>query len=332
MIRAISMRVMIVLCSGFALLHVTLGLLSLDMVSSRWQTLTAMAIYLAATALVLIPGPGRLPLWKVYAAVATVVAMTVLVDSVLPTDKWPGYASWHMAATYTLLVVVNLRGRVALSWAGAGLSAVLLTSWAAGTSTGLVGGLMMNIATVGWLTIATGIGHLLRTNDAKVAQYTTDAQGAADWYAAERALNVARTQWLEHVRDVTVPALTKIANPEHVLSDADRQELRLIEAQLRDEIRGRVLATAEVVAAARRARERGVTVQLLDDRRQELTPKMLAAVSERVVSILNQTRSGTVTARLRPQGGSTGVTILSSDPDDHNEPTLVEIPEQKPGA
>ncbi|MDO5863491.1 MULTISPECIES: hypothetical protein [Paenarthrobacter] len=53
---------------------------------------------------------------------------------------------------------------------------------------------------------------------------------------------------------VVVPALTKIADPDLELSDADWGELRPVEAQLRDEIRGRVLATDEVVAATRRPR------------------------------------------------------------------------------
>jgi hypothetical protein len=330
MIRAISMNVMIALCSVFVILHVTLGLLALDILFSEWQSLIAMAIYLAATILVLTPGAGRLSRWRAYTAVAALVVMTFLVDSVLPTDRWPGYASWHLAAGYTLMVVINLRGRVAASWLGAACSAVLVTAWAAGTSNGLVGGLMMNIATVGWLAVASGIGHLLRTNDGKIAQYSADAHAAADWYAAERAFNMARTQWLEHVRDVAVPALSKVADPDLDLSDADRQELRLVEAQLRDEIRGRVLATDEVVAAARRARERGVTVQILDDRRQDLAPRMPVAVSERVVNILNQTMSGTVTARARPRGGRSAVTILSSGSDGKEEPTLIELSDRNP--
>jgi hypothetical protein len=74
------------------------------------------------------------------------------------------------------------------------------------------------------------------------------------WCAAERAANVARTERLEHVRGVALPALTKIADPDLELSDADRGERRPVEAQLRDEIRGRVLTTDEVVAATRRPR------------------------------------------------------------------------------
>jgi hypothetical protein len=328
MIRAISIRFMIILCCAFAVLHVVLGIANLDMVSSIWPPIAAMGIYLGVTILVLWPGPGRLSSPVAFLVLLAVVTMTLLVDSVLPRTTWPGYASWHMAGTYTLLVVVNLRGRVAWSWCGAALSLLLTTWWASGTSLGIVGGLMMNIATVGWLTIATLIGGLLGTNDRQVDDYSADAVAAADWYAAERALNVSRTQWIHHVQELAGQALTRIADPDYELTDADRQECLLIEARFRDEIRGRVLATEEVLEAARRARERGVTVRLLDDRRQDLAPRVLAAVSEKVVSILNQARGGAVTARARPSGGNAAVTILASR-EGETEPTLVEFPDSR---
>ncbi|CAN7342638.1 hypothetical protein [Arthrobacter sp. LjRoot14] len=330
MIRAISTKIMTILCAVFVAVHITLGLLALDMVSAPWPVYLAMVVYLAGIVVVVKPSPGRLPLASGIAALAATTAVTILVSAVLPTDRWPGYASWHLAATYTLLVVVNIRGRVLLSWIGVLLSIIITTAWASGASMGVVGGLMLNIATVGWVLVSTGIGHLLRSNDRKVGQYRADAEAAADWYAAEQALHVARTQWLQHVREVAGPALVRIADAGHEITDAERQELKLAEAQFRDEIRGRVLATAEVVEAARRARERGVTVQLLDDRRQDLTPRVLAAVSERVVSILNQARAGTVTARARPQGGELAVTIVASTPDNPDEPTFVEFAERSP--
>jgi hypothetical protein len=330
MIRAISTKIMSVLCAMFVTVHIILGVLALGLVSAAWPVYLAMGIYVAAVVLVLIPRPGKLPMGSGIAALAAVAVVTVLVSGVLPKDTWPGYASWHLAATYTLLVVVNIRGRVLLSWIGVLLSATLVTLWASGTTMGLTGGLMLNIATVGWMAVSTGIGHLLRTNDRKVGQYSADARAAADWYAAEQALHVARTQWLDHVRQVAGPALKQIADPAHEVTDSERQELQLVEAQFRDEIRGRVLATAEVVEAARKARERGVTVQLLDDRRQDLAPRMLAAVSERVVSILNQARTGTVTARARPEGGALAVTIYASTPDNPDDTTFVEFPDRSP--
>ncbi|MFF1254761.1 hypothetical protein ACFVYC_20000 [Pseudarthrobacter sp. NPDC058329] len=330
MIRAISTKVMSLLCAVFVAVHIALGLLSLDLVSAAGPVYIAMAVYVAAVVLLLVPKPGKLPLASALAALAAVVMVTVLVSSVLPTDRWPGYASWHLSAAYTMLVIVNVRGRVLLSWIGVLISAVLVTLWGAGASMGLVGGLMMNIATVGWVLVATGIGHLLRTNDNKVAQYSADARRAADWYAAEQAVHVARTEWLEHVRRIAGPALQRIAEAGHEITPAERQQLQLLEAQFRDEIRGRVLATDEVVDAARRARERGVTVQLLDDRRQELAPRTLAAVSESVVNVLNRARTGTVTARARPEGGAQAVTIYASTPENPDEATFVEFPERTP--
>ncbi|ABM06520.1 hypothetical protein [Paenarthrobacter aurescens] len=328
MVQAISIRFMIVLCCAFAVLHVVLGIANLDMVASIWPPIIAMLVYLGAVVLALWPGPGRLNSPSAFLILLAVVLMTLLVNSVLPLDTWPGYASWHMAATYTLLVVMNLRRRVALSWCGAAVSLVLTTWWASETYLGIVGGLMLNVATVGWLTIATLIGRLLGANDRQVAEYSADALAAADWYATERAMNVSRTQWIQHVQEIAGPALARIAERDRQLSANDRKEFLLIEAQFRDEIRGRVLATEEVLEAARRARERGVTVRLLDDRRQELAPRLLAAVSERVVSILNQAPGGTVTARARPEGGATAVTILSLD-NDQAVPTLVEFPDTR---
>jgi len=330
MIRAISTKIMSVLCAVFVAVHITLGLLSLDMVTAAGPVYAAMAVYVAAVILLLIPRPGKLPLGSALVALAAVVVVTVLVNGVLPTDRWPGYASWHLAASYTILVIINVRGRVLLSWIGVLVSAALMTLWASETTLGLVGGLMLNIATVGWVLVSTGIGHLLRTNDYTVGQYSADARRAADWYATEQAVHVARTEWLDHVRDIAGPALQRVADAGREITEAERQQLQLLEAQFRDEIRGRVLATDEVVEAARRARERGVTVQLLDDRRQDLAPRMRAAVSERVVNILNQARTGTVTARARPEGGALAVTIYASTPENPDDATFVEFPERAP--
>jgi hypothetical protein len=325
MIRAISIRTMIVLCTVFSSVHILLGLLSLDMVSAPWPVLVAMAFYVAATALALNPSPRNLSGSRAMVIVVALCVMTALVNAVLPKDTWPGYASWHLAATYTLLVVINIRGRVRISWAGALLSAILMIAWATETSMGVVGGVMLNIATVGWLTVATGIGHLLRSNDHKIRQYTDDSVAAADWKAGEEALHAVRTNWLKHVREVAVPALERIANPASTITDQERRELLLTEAQFRDEIRGRVLATTEVVDAARRARSRGVAVQLLDDRREHLAAGTLSAVSAAVVRVLNQARSGSVTVRARPSGGSTAVSLFAATSEAADEPTIVEF-------
>ncbi|WP_285244196.1 hypothetical protein [Pseudarthrobacter sp. fls2-241-R2A-127] len=251
--------------------------------------------------------------------------MAVLVDSVLPKVVWPGYAAWHTAASYTLLVVINLRGRVFLSWIGGILSVVLTVIWASDAASGWIGGMLMSIATIGWLTVATGVSRFLRNNNRLIIQYAADARASVDRYAAEKALGVARTQWINHVRRVAAPALEQICTHEHIPSEVQRQEYTLIEAQLRDEVRGRSLATDHVLEAAWRARKRGVTVHLIDDGGEDLSPSLVTRAADKVISVLDQAQTGTVTVRIRLAGGASAVTIFATASENSDEPTLVEI-------
>ncbi|MDQ1059890.1 hypothetical protein QFZ23_003791 [Arthrobacter globiformis] len=116
-------------CSLFVAVQIGLGLLSLDLVTAAWPVLLAMSIYVAAAVVVLLPRQGPLPLGPAITALGAVAAITLLVGSALPRDTWPGYAAWHPSASYTLLVVVNIRDRVLLSWIGVVLAAVLVTVW-----------------------------------------------------------------------------------------------------------------------------------------------------------------------------------------------------------
>lgn len=325
MIGTSSARMLTILCGLFSSVHIVVGLLSLDKVSSPWPALAAMTLYLLATVVVLSPGPQELPMWRALTGVGTVILMAVLVDSVLPKVIWPGYAAWHTAASYTLLVVINLRGRVFLSWIGGVLSVVLTVIWASGAASGWIGGVLMSIATIGWLTVATGVSRFLRNNNRLISQYAADARASVDLYAAEKALGVARTEWMDHVRRVAAPALGQICTHKHIPSELQRQGYTLIEAQLRDEVRGRSLATDHVLEAAWRARKRGVTVHLIDDGGQDLSPNLVSRATDKVIAVLDQAQTGTVTVRIKPAGGATAVTIFATAYENSDEPTLVEI-------
>lgn len=327
MIGTSAARMLTLLCALFSTVHIVVGLLSLDKVSSVWPALAAMVLYLMATVIVLVPGPQELPTWRALAALGTVISMAVLVDSVLPRVIWPGYAAWHTAASYTLLVVINLRGRVLLSWVGGVLSVVLTVIWASSAASGWIGGVLMSIGTIGWLTVATGVGHFLRNNNRLITQYAADARASVERYAAEKTLWVARTQWMDHVRRVAARALEQICTHGHIPSEWDRQEYTLIEARLRDEVRGRCLATDNVLEAAWGARKRGVTVHLIDDGGEDLSPGLLTRAADKVITVLDQANTGTVTVRIKPAGGAYAVTIFASASENSEEPILVEISE-----
>lgn len=325
MIGTSSARMLTILCALFSSVHIIVGLLSLDKVSSVWPVLAAMMLYLLATVVVLSPGPQELSIGRALAGVGTVVCMAVLVDSVLPRAVWPGYAAWHTAASYTLLVVINLRGRIFLSWSGGVLSVVMTVVWASGAASGWTGGVLMSIATIGWLIVATGVSHFLDNNNRLITQYAADARASVDRYAAEKALGVARTQWMDHVRRVAAPALEQICTRKDIPTEVQRQEYTLIEAQLRDEVRGRSLATDHVLEAAWSARKRGVTVHLIDDGGEDLSPSLVTRAADQVITVLDQAQIGTVTVRIRPAAGAPVVTILTSTSENSDEPTLVEI-------
>lgn len=90
------------------------------------------------------------------------------------------------------------------------------------------------------------------------------------------------------------------------------------------------LALIIAVFSAGRARERGVEVQLLDDRNQELDPGFLVRVTEAVLGVLEAADAGEVTVCVRPAGKRATVSILSRTPGRDEEPVLREIIDDRP--
>ena len=92
----------------------------------------------------------------------------------------------------------------------------------------------------------------------------------------------------------------------------------LLEAELRDEIRAPYFTGTEVVAAARRARSRGVEVVLFDDRGDasrsgstEYEERLRTRIVERAVAALDEAGAGRVVVRACPAGRPWAATILT---------------------
>jgi phosphatidylserine/phosphatidylglycerophosphate/cardiolipin synthase-like enzyme len=122
--------------------------------------------------------------------------------------------------------------------------------------------------------------------------------------------------------------LVRIANAP--LSDEDRDECRLIEALLRDRIRGRSLASPEVEQAARLARQRGVQVDILDNRGTELPDAVRQQAVQALTKVLLESRSGVVRVRALPAESDVAVTILASTQDSPLPEFFLEIREPLP--
>lgn len=120
----------------------------------------------------------------------------------------------------------------------------------------------------------------------------------------------ARREYRTRVMDQVGGLLSRIADGAE-LTAADRVECRLVEAALRDGIRGRGLATTEVARAARAARERGATVTLIDDRTPDCPEAVARSVLNATLESLAQARAGdSCVARLLPPGRRNVATVL----------------------
>lgn len=95
-------------------------------------------------------------------------------------------------------------------------------------------------------------------------------------------------------------------------------EARLLEAELRDEIRAPFFTGTAVVEAARRARGRGIEVLLLDDRGnghraedKENEARLRDLIVARATAALDEAVAGRVVVRACPAGRRWAATILT---------------------
>ena len=157
--------------------------------------------------------------------------------------------------------------------------------------------------------MATALSSILRRCARQTEAFTAQERAAATELAAENARQIAQSEWMRDLNRATRPMLERIAAGR--LNAMEQQECVLLEAELRDQIRGRGIASATVLQAARAARERGVSVDLLDDRATELPEDLLTEATEQLVRALNRTEGGAVKCRVLPEGSGVAVTILA---------------------
>lgn len=308
--KAITRPVILAFSLPYPLVHIILGLANLHRVTSIVPPLIAMVICVAVILLVSLPEVGKpLRLSVAWAAVTGVVLIEVLVKGVLPAGEHPGYAAWHNGALQMLLVTVALRGRMGVAWLGMGVFVIIDFAASLLHRLTIVEGLAMVVTPLLWLGMATALSSILRRCARQTEAFTAQERAAATELAAGNARQIAQGEWMRDLNRATRPMLERIAAGR--LNAMEQQECVLLEAELRDQIRGRGIASATVLQAARAARERGVSVDLLDDRATELPEDLLTEATEQLVRALNRTEGGAVKCRVLPEGSGVAVTILA---------------------
>ncbi|WP_278313102.1 hypothetical protein [Lolliginicoccus levis] len=284
-----------------------------------WWILSVVLI-LAATWLLLRAPGDPLPARET-ATIAALPGIAALANAAMigAPDDVALYASWTWPTGTIILSFLVLRGRALAAWAGEALLAATILGWwfIAGPVPSDIADpwqeLSWNLSMIGTCTV---LGITMRRQVGVINELRdTSASVIADRHGgAARATE--RDRQLVFLNATARPLLERIVQAEE-LTDAEITQIALVEAQLRDRIRARSLATEQILAAARDARSRGATVVLLDDGGLDGLPQVqrsraVHAISTALRGALDQAGTGTtVTARVLPPGRDAIATVLS---------------------
>ena len=297
---------------GYVGVHVLLGMAGIGFVTSRGPYLLALALVVAASVAVLLPwSPSHERLLGPVVATSTTLA-GALVVLVLQEGR-PGYALWYPSLVLVPLAGIALRGHVVLALAGAGASAATTLWWASGSSVGFEDGLYRVVTPTAAVVIAVGIATLVRQYAQEVDRSHQEQEAAARLSAAAEASQTERADRLAEIDMVAAPLLRRLASGAPV-DERTATESRLVEAALRDGIRGRGVVAGAVRETVWAARSRGVQVTVLDDAGLgPADPEAPAAAPLRAcaVTLLELLEAGVVTVRL---GAPDEGTIVVVDP------------------
>lgn len=206
---------------------------------------------------------GAMPTSAAWAVAAAIGVANGAQFAVIVSRPSPGWDHWTAGAGTFLACGLVLRGRGRQAWAAMALMVAGTTAWTLATGGSLLvvgaynGGHALTLAlwslTAMWSDRAyRAIGFQQRRLQSLRAQRRAEEE-------TERVLMEARAS----VARRALPVLREIASG--VIDEGIRTRARLLEAELRDEIRAACFTGTAVVGAARRARARGVDVVLLDD-------------------------------------------------------------------
>lgn len=305
----VSRRLLIGLATLFSAYHVFLAVNSLARPQHVAPIIVALVLYIIATAATLwSTAAARMPMWLAAFDFAVCAALPLLVTSQLDASARNGYATWYVAAVGTLMTIVAVRRRQVFAWLGVGFLVVQTVLWTG--SVLALGGLGV-VGSVVWVTAAVLMAHALTRAARDAQQFVLAERQAAQWQAAQEAHLSERQYRLAHTYRMAAPLLTEIVRSRGNLTSSQRRECRLLEATIRDEIRGRQLLNDEVRAEVVAARLRGTTVTLLDEGGlDDLDAPALEAVLHGLAQAVHTARVDTLIARTVPRSSEIAVTVV----------------------
>lgn len=295
----------------FALFHAGLGFSTLQSYKSPEIAVAAIAIYLVAVLpSVILYRPEKLPLNQAIFNFAVAALVPLLINSQLDPDQADQYSTWYVIGIATLMATTAVRQQRFLAWAGTVMMVAQVVAWRGfieGSQIGLNGALMLVFA---GHTISIGLERAYRDTMA----FSQEALDIRTQQVTNAAASEERRERLDLALQGARPMLDEIKNSHGKLSFEQKLEARLLEAALRDEIRGRGLMTPEIRNAARAARIRGVEVIILDEGGLDSADEELRLeILRKAAKSFEQVNEGRLTLRA-PAQEDWRVTLVATRP------------------
>lgn len=227
------------------------------------QGVLALILLTGAGAIAVLSGDRTFDLKRVLAVIGLIAVSTLLMLEQLLVSGASGFLNWNYNAANFILFAVALRGRIAWAWIGLGVVSAITLTWSQVVTGGPWQGIFVVYGEVGSLLAGTFFAVVLRTATRRVRTLQRVRRQLVGQEHMLAETEQQRAAQLMLVRQRVIPVLTSIA--EGRLNATQRREHRLLEAALRDEIRGARLAAEPLASAVRAARARGIDVVLLDD-------------------------------------------------------------------
>jgi hypothetical protein len=291
----------------FASYHAVLGIWSLPEYINLEPAVFAIVFYLATVLPTVLLYRGlELPIAQGILNVAAACIVPLIIDANLDPKDMTAYSTWYVIGIATLMSATAVRQQRLLAWLGTLVLALQVVLWAgldSGFQTGLTGALLLVFA---GHTISVGLAKAFKDTMA-YNQQTLEIQTQQ---ATNSAASEIRRNRLGSALIGALPLLTLIKSQQGKLTPEQKNEARLLEASLRDDIRGRELISDSVRAAALDARRRGIEVTILDEGGLDSLPAdKKFEILEKVAEGISTVREGRITLRA-PANESWSVTLL----------------------
>ncbi|WP_309102468.1 hypothetical protein [Microbacterium sp.] len=286
------------LAVGFAMYFAARGVWWIEHPTAPLLMVAAIALYLIVVNIAILwdsASDVRMPLWSALLALGASMAIPVFVTlSLDATSLTAPFATWYIGGLGLLGIVCVVRRRFLIGWLI--LLVLVITS---ASSLGLFVALDLGlVGSIMWVAVA----HLLVMFWDRAVRDTerlADIQQAVSaWHATQQVRQRERRVRTQFALAVAGPVLSRTVASRGALTEDERQEARLAEGRLRDELRGADLLNDAVRDAIADARRRGIVVTVFDEGGlEDVGEDRRTAIRDELAEVLTRASAGRLIIR-----------------------------------